>query len=132
MIDPSDRISAVSPPVVLIVEDEPLLRMLAVEIAEEAGYLVLEAGNADEALTFLESREDISVLFTDIDMPGSMNGLKLAYTVRNRWPPMKILIVSGQVRLQQSELPTKSCFVGKPYRAAAMIAELRGLVGSTQ
>jgi len=103
-----------SRPVVLIVEDDPLLRMLAVEVVEEAGFVAL----------------DISLLFTDIEMPGSMDGLKLARAVRDRWPPIKILIVSGKVRLQPSELPSNSCFVGKPYQTAAMVAELRSLVGS--
>jgi CheY-like chemotaxis protein len=117
-------------PVVLIVEDDPLLRMLAVDVVEEAGFVALEAGNADEAVALLESRPDISVLFTDIEMPGSMDGLKLAHAVRDRWPPIKILVVSGKVRLQRSELPSNSCFVGKPYQTAAMVAELRSLVGS--
>jgi two-component system, response regulator PdtaR len=118
-----------SPPVVLVVEDEPLLRMMAVEVVEEAGFVALEAGNADEAVAFLESRSDIALLFTDINMPGSMDGLKLAHAVRGRWPPMKILLVSGQVRLKPSQLPSSSRFVGKPYRAAAMVEELRSLVG---
>jgi two-component system, response regulator PdtaR len=116
--------------VVLIVEDEPLLRMLAVEVVEEAGFVALEAGDAEEAVALLESRPDISVLFTDVNMPGSMDGLKLAHAVRTRWPPIKILVVSGEVRLQQSELPSNSCFVGKPYQAAAMVEELRSIVGS--
>jgi CheY-like chemotaxis protein len=77
--------------VVLIVEDEPLLRMLAVEVVEEAGFVALEAGDAYEAVALLESRPDISVLFTDINMPGSMDGLKLAHAVRDRWPPIKSL-----------------------------------------
>jgi two-component system, response regulator PdtaR len=119
-----------SPSVVLIVEDDPLLRMLAVEVVEEAGFVALEAGDADAAVALLESRPDISVLFTDISMPGSMDGLKLAHAVRDRWPPMKILVVSGQVRLQPSALPSNCCFVGKPYRAAALVAELCSLVGS--
>jgi two-component system, response regulator PdtaR len=117
-----------STPVVLIVEDDPLLRMLAVEVVEEAGFVALEAADADEAVTLLESRLDISLLFTDIDMPGSMDGLKLAHAVRDRWPPIKILLVSGHVRLQPSELPSNSCFVGKPYRAAAMVEQLRSIV----
>ena len=117
-------------PVVLIAEDDPLLRMLAVEVVEEAGFVVLEASNADEAVALLETRPDISLLFTDIEMPGSMDGLKLARAVRDRWPPVKILIVSGKVRLQPSELPSNSRFVGKPYQTAAMVAELRSLVGS--
>jgi CheY-like chemotaxis protein len=117
-------------PVVLIVEGDPLLRMLAVEVVEEAGFVVLEAGNADEAVALLESHPDISLLFTDIDMPGSMDGLKLAHAVRDRWPPVKILVVSGKVRVQPCELPSNSYFVGKPYQTAAMVAELRSLVGS--
>jgi CheY-like chemotaxis protein len=117
-------------PVVLIVEDEPLLRMLAVEVVEEAGFVALEAGDADEAVILLESRPDIALLFTDIDMPGSMDGLKLARAVRDRWPPIKILVVSGHVRPRQKDLPPNSRFVGKPYRAAAMVEELRSLVYS--
>jgi two-component system, response regulator PdtaR len=115
-------------PVVLIVEDDPLLRMLALEVVEEAGFVTLEAGNADEAVALLESRLDISLLFTDVEMPGSMDGLKLAHAVRDRWPPIKILVVSGKVR--PSELPSNSCFVRKPYRTAALVEELRSLVGS--
>jgi two-component system, response regulator PdtaR len=115
---------------VLVVEDEPLLRMMAIEVVEEAGFVALEAGNADEAVALLESRSDISLLFTDINMPGSMDGLKLAHAVRRRWAPIKILLVSGQVRLQPSQLPSSSRFVTKPYRTAAMVEELRSLVGS--
>src|SRR5471032_1609668 len=118
------------PPVVLVVEDEPLLRMLAVEVVEEAGFVAIEARDADEAVVLLESRSDITLLFTDINMPGSMDGLKLAHAVRGRWPPIKILLVSGQVRLQPSQLPSSSRFVRKPYRTAAMVEELRSLVGS--
>jgi two-component system, response regulator PdtaR len=116
--------------VVLIVEDEPLLRMLAVEVVEEAGFVALEAADADEAVALLESRSDIALVFTDINMPGSMDALKLAHAVRDRWPPVKILVVSGQIRPQQADLPSNSCFIGKPYRAAAMVKELRSLVGS--
>jgi two-component system, response regulator PdtaR len=123
-------ISAGKPPVVLVVEDEPLLRMLAVEVVEEAGFIAIEARDADEAVVLLESRSDITLLFTDINMPGSMDGLKLAYAVRNRWPPIKILVVSGKQRLQSPDLPSNSCFVEKPYQASALVAELRSLVGS--
>ena len=79
-------IPAGKPPVVLVVEDEPLLRMLAVEVVEEAGFIAIEARDADEAVVLLESRSDITLLFTDINMPGSMDGLKLAHAVRDRWP----------------------------------------------
>jgi two-component system, response regulator PdtaR len=117
-------------PIVLIVEDDPFLRMLAVEVIEEAGFVVLEAGDADEAVALLESRSDVALLFTDIDMPGSMNGLKLAHAARNRWPSIKIVIVSAVARPQPYELPSNSCFFKKPYRPAAMVAELRSLAGS--
>jgi len=119
-------------PVVLVVEDEPLLRMLAVEVVEEAGFIAIEARDADEAVILLESRTDITLLFTDINMPGSMDGLKLAHAVRDRWPPIKILVVSGKQQLQSCDLPPNSCFVGKPYQASALVAELRSLVGSPQ
>ena len=118
------------PPVVLVVEDDPLLRMIAVEVVEEAGFIAIEARDADEAVVLLESRSDITLLFTDINMPGSMDGLKLAHAVRDRWPPIKILVVSGKQSLQPSELPSNSCFVGKPYQASALVEELRSLVGS--
>jgi two-component system, response regulator PdtaR len=117
-------------PVVLVVEDEPLLRMLAVEVVEEAGCIAIEARDADEAVILLESRMDITLLFTDINMPGSMDGLKLAHAVRNRWPPIKILVVSGQQQLQSFDLPSNSRFVEKPYQASALVDELRLMVGS--
>jgi two-component system, response regulator PdtaR len=122
--------SSSNPLVVLVVEDDPLLRMMAVEVVEEAGYVAIEAGNADEAVTLLESRADISLLFTDINMPGSMDGLKLAHAVRGRWPPIKILVVSGQVPLEPAQLPSNGRFVTKPYRVEAMVQELRSLVAS--
>jgi CheY-like chemotaxis protein len=112
------------------VEDEPLLRMLAVEVVEEAGFIAIEARDADEAVRLLESRTDITLLFTDINMPGSMDGLKLAHAVRDRWPPIKILVVSGKQQLQISDLPSNSWFVRKPYHTAALVEELRSLVGS--
>lgn len=117
-------------PVVLMVEDDPLLLMFGVEVVEGAGFTVVQARDADEAVAMLESRADIALLVTDIHMPGSMNGLRLAHLVRHRWPSMKILVVSGQARLQACELPSKSCFLAKPYRADAMVAELRSLVVS--
>jgi CheY-like chemotaxis protein len=118
-------------PVILVVEDDPLLRMLAVEFVQEAGFGTLEAGDADQAIAILESCGKVAVLFTDIDMPGSMDGLKLARVASERWPAMDILIASGHVRLLQSELPPDSRFLGKPYSAAAMVAELHSLIGHT-
>lgn len=84
---------------------------------------------ADEAVVLLESRTDIALFFTDINMPGSMDGLKLARAVRDRWPPIKVFVVSGQVLPRQSDLPSSACFISKPYEMAAMVTELRSLVG---
>src|SRR5436189_4135041 len=116
-----------SSPIVLVVEDEMVLRMRAVDIVEDAGFNSLEAVNADEALSILESRSDISLLFTDIQMPGSLDGLKLAHAVHKRWPAIKIILVSGQVK--PSDAPENSRFFGKPLRVEQIIAELQGLVG---
>ena len=111
--------------VVLVVEDDALVRTLAVEVVEGAGFVAIEAANADEAILILEHRTDIALVFTDIDMPGSMDGLKLAHAVRNRWPPIKIVIVSGKSNLSDSELPSNSRFFSKPYPVSRMIYELR-------
>jgi two-component system, response regulator PdtaR len=123
-----DKASRAPPAVVLIVEDDPLQRQLTVEVVEDAGFVALEAADAGEAVALLETRYDIAVLFTDINMPGSMDGLKLAHAVRDRWPPIKIIVASGHVRLQVSDLPLNSAFLRKPYRGAAMVAQLRSLV----
>jgi two-component sensor histidine kinase len=116
-------------PNVLIVEDEMMLRMRAVDIVEDAGFHPVEAVNADQAMSILESRSDISLLFTDIQMPGSMDGLKLAHTVHNRWPDIKIILVSGQVNPSDVERPADSRFFGKPLADQQMIAELQAMVG---
>jgi CheY-like chemotaxis protein len=110
-------------PVVLVVEDEQLLRMDAAEIIAAAGFEVLEAATADEAIDILESRDDIRVVFTDIQMPGSMDGLKLARAVSGRWPPIKIVATSGHVRIGPDDLPAGGRFVPKPY-SAVQITEL--------
>src|SRR5438128_12655428 len=83
-------------PKVLVVEDEMVLRMRAADIVEDAGFGAVEAVNADEAIAILESRSDIAVLFTDIQMPGSMDGLKVAHAVHNRWPHLQIILLSVQ------------------------------------
>jgi CheY-like chemotaxis protein len=101
--------------IVLIVEDEPLLRMFAVDIVEEAGFETLEASNADEAISLLEAHSEIRILLTDIDMPGGMDGLKLAAAVRDRWPPVAIIVVSGKQRPSPADMPDGSVFFPKPY-----------------
>src|SRR5258707_14671466 len=116
-------------PTVLVVEDELLLRMRAVDIVEDAGFTPLEAVNADDALALLESRSDIDLLFTDIQMPGTMNGLKLAHAVHERWPSIKIILVSGQVTPTEAEKPVNSRFFGKPLEVKKMIAEMQEMIG---
>src|SRR5436305_8897902 len=102
-------------PVVLIVEDEFLLRINALEMIEAAGFEAVEASNADEAIEILENRRDIAVVFTDIQMPGSMDGLKLAQAVRGRWPPIKIVATSGHVNVGEADLPNGGRLLPKPY-----------------
>ena len=102
--------------VVLIVEDEALVRMTAVDMIEEAGFEVLEATNAD-----------IAVVFTDIEMPGSMDGLRLAQAVRGRWPPIKIIATSGRYVVRDGDLPSGGLFLAKPYSSAQISSALRDL-----
>src|ERR1700675_2345463 len=122
----------VVPAVVRVVEDEMLLRLRAVDMVEDAGFTPVEAVDADEAVAILESRSDIALLFTDIQMPGSMDGLRLAHAVRQRWPPIKIILVSGQLRPANIDIPAESRFFGKPLEAEEMIAEMRNLIGQAR
>jgi len=117
-------------PNVLVVEDEMILRMRAVDIVQDAGFNPVEAVSADQAMSILEARSDISLLFTDIQMPGSIDGLKLAHAVHDRWPTIKIILVSGQVKLSDAERPADSRFFGKPLGVEQMIAELQAMVGA--
>jgi CheY-like chemotaxis protein len=106
--------------VVLIVEDEALIRMDAAALIEDAGYDVIEAVDADEAIMLLEARPDIRVVFTDIEMPGSMDGLKLAHAVRRRWPPVILIVASGRLTPRADELPENTMFLAKPYDEASI------------
>jgi CheY-like chemotaxis protein len=117
------------PPIVLIVEDDMILRMRSVDIVEDAGYTPVEAVDADEALGILQSRSDIALLFTDIQMPGSMDGLQLAHAVYERWPQLKIILVSGQLKLSSAEIPRDSRFFGKPLVSGQIITEMQGMIG---
>src|ERR1700730_12632628 len=122
--------SAAARPVVLIVEDEALLRICGAEMVADAGYDVVEAGNADEAIAILEARSDIHIVFTDMQMPGSMDGLKLARFVRDRWPPIKLVATSDRVIVGDDDLPDGSVFLPKPYRGAEVVATLRELTAA--
>jgi CheY-like chemotaxis protein len=113
---------------VLIVEDEALIRMGAVSLIEDAGFLVYEAGSADEAIRMLDLHAEIRLVFTDINMPGSMDGLKLAHYVRGRWPPVKIIVTSGRSPVRDEDLPAGAVFVGKPYHPVHFTRKLREMI----
>jgi CheY-like chemotaxis protein len=101
--------------------------MDAVDMIRAAGFDVVEAENADEAIFILEHRFDISVVFTDIHMPGSMDGLKLAAAIRGRWPPIKIIATSGLLKICNGGLPSGSHFLPKPYSSSQIVGALREL-----
>ena len=112
--------------IILVVEDEPILRLDAVDFLEEAGHTVIEAANAIEAIALLESRMDINVVFTDIEMPGSMDGMMLARAVRDRWPPVTIVVASGRVVPGAGDLPDNVPFLSKPYSPASVLKAIVG------
>jgi CheY-like chemotaxis protein len=115
-------------PAVLVVEDEPLMLMDAVELVTEAGFEAIAAKNADDAIRILENRSDIRVVFTDVNMPGSMDGIRLAHAVRNRWPPIEIIVTSGlTVANVQDLLPERGIFFPKPYTPAQIAGALHKL-----
>jgi CheY-like chemotaxis protein len=116
---------APSKTIVLVVEDEPIQRLMAVTVVEDAGFEAIEASNAGEAIRILESRNDIWIVFTDIDMPGSLDGTELAACIRDRWPPVQIVVTSGYLAEKDVALPARSLFFPKPYSARAIAEALR-------
>ena len=112
------------PPTILVVEDEDDVRQSTLIAIEQFGWQAIEARNSAEALLLLDARSDIDLLFTDVRMPGEMNGIELAFTVRSRWPRIAIVIVSGFFDLRGLSLPTGTSFLAKPYR----FAELKALI----
>ena len=114
-----------SRPHVLVVEDEFFSRLHAINLVEAAGYKAIEASNADEAIAILESRKDIRIVFTDIDMPGSMDGLKLARAVRDRWPPIELILTSGHFDVPEDKIPERGLFFSKPYGDREIVSTLQ-------
>nr|WP_314262510.1 response regulator [uncultured Devosia sp.] len=110
----SNDMSSGSPYVILVVEDEIIIRMDMCDYLESVGYEVLECANADEAIYLFESGQKIDLLITDIDMPGSIDGLRLAAAVADRWPPVRIILLSGRLHVSEAERPAGSHFIGKP------------------
>jgi two-component system, response regulator PdtaR len=110
-------------PTVLVVEDDAQIREIVQDELEDAGYTVVAASHADAAVAILEAGRDIHLVFTDIDMPGSMDGLKLAACVRDRWPPVHIIITTGKAR--PSTIPANALFIPKPYLGRNVVAAMR-------
>ena len=107
-------------PVVLVVEDDELLRWSAMIVLEDSGYSVLEASDAGEALTALEQWADVRIMFTDAQMPGAIDGVRLAHLVSQRWPLLRIIVTSGRMRLHQDDLPKGGVYLMKPYSATEL------------
>ncbi|MDO9489133.1 MAG: response regulator [Sphingomonadaceae bacterium] len=118
--------------VVLVVEDELLVRMITVDVLVDAGFQVIEADSADAALPIIDARDDLRILVTDVRMPGSMDGLALARHVSARRDDVVILITSGHARPTREELPPRASFIGKPYRAETLLAEVRQLTAAAR
>jgi two-component system, response regulator PdtaR len=125
MDDPKNRAIAV-----LVVEDEHLIRMDTATSLEAAGFTVYATDNAAAAISCLELHKEIRLIFTDINMPGSMDGLALAHYVRGRWPPVKIIVTSGYVKVRRDDLPVGAIFVEKPYYPKAVAERMNELLAA--
>jgi CheY-like chemotaxis protein len=123
-----DKDAVNSKPAILVVEDETLIRLWAAGLLEENGFSVLEAKDADAALKVLESRPDVKLLFTDVQMPGSLNGMELAREVHARWPHVLLVITSGRERPTRAEIPDDDRFVAKPYNAEELLGQVKDLL----
>ncbi|WP_261405777.1 response regulator [Chenggangzhangella methanolivorans] len=104
-------------------------RMMAVDLVEEAGFEALEVADATEAVSVLEARADIRIVVTDIDMPRGLDGVRLAALIRERWPPIEIIVISGFRALAEVRLPERAEYFSKPYEPAAVVAALRRMAG---
>jgi CheY-like chemotaxis protein len=115
---------------ILVVEDEPLIRLGLASAVEDAGYAVIEAINADDAIRKLETEGDVRLVVTDVDMPGSMDGIRLAHYVRNRWPPIHLLVISGKIGVLPGELPLGARFMSKPYQEPHLLNIIETLMSA--
>jgi len=119
------------PPIVLLAEDEALVRMMAADVLrEEGGFKVVEVVNGDEALTVLEATANVRALVTDVEMPGSLDGFTLSRVVRQAWPHIGIVVTSGRMAPGPNDLPSGALFIPKPYRPADLVAAVRTVLPS--
>lgn len=109
---------------ILVVDDEALIRINLAVFFEDEGFTVFEAGDADEAIDILEANPSIQVVLTDVQMPGSMDGVKLAHYVRHRYPPTLLVVASGAVKLTAADLPEHTMFIAKPFDPRFVLGEL--------
>lgn len=109
---------------VLVVDDEPLIRLALTDFLADGGLEVFEAENADHAIAVLEANASIEVVITDVQMPGSLDGLKLAHLVRNRWPPKVLIVVSGAAQIEETDLPERATFIRKPADPRYVMGEI--------
>jgi two-component system, response regulator PdtaR len=115
-------------PVVLVVEDDTLTRVLAVAAFDDGGFVVLETASASQALAVLHDNADcIHAVFTDVDMPGPMNGLQLAVYARRRWPSLGVVVASGQSQVGPADMPAGARFFSKPYNTEHVVAHIRDI-----
>jgi two-component system, response regulator PdtaR len=112
----------------MVVEDEALILFTIADELRAAGYTVLEATDADTALDLLERYDDIRLVFTDIDMPGSMDGLRLSSVIRDRWPPVRIIVTSGKAAPRASAMPGGSRFLPKPYSPTTLLDTVHAML----
>jgi CheY-like chemotaxis protein len=117
-----------APVAVLVVEDDVLVRMIATDILVDAGFRVIEAHDAQEAMTLLDARADVQVVFTDWNMPGEIDGVGLARLVRRRWPEVGVIVTSGKMRPAPGDLPAGVRFIAKPYPPSALIEEIEAML----
>lgn len=116
---------------ILVVEDEPLVRLILTEILSEAGYRVIEAANADEALLLLDARPDTRLMITDVRMPGSLDGFALARLAVRRWPGIGVIVTSGHALPDEGDLPARAAFLSKPWQPAALIEQVQRQLAET-
>lgn len=114
--------------VILVVEDDANIRMAALELVANAGFEAVDARDADEAIRILEARPDIHLVFTDVGMPGTMDGIALAHYIRRRWPPVKLIVASGKAIIDESHLPAGSRFFTKPYSERTIVGAITALL----
>lgn len=122
--------TSASPPTILVVEDEPLVRLVGTLLLEDAGFNVLEASNAEEALRVLEASPDVKIVFTDVEMPGALDGLGLARCIHERWPSIGIIVTSGRVQPPRQKLGQNDLFVPKPYASSTLMPKIATCLSS--